>query len=209
VGWNDREIAQLVARDIHGGWVVNLGVGMPTLVGEYLGRRPVLVHSENGILGIGPPPAAGQEDPDIIDPGKNPVTIIPGASYMDSAMSFALIRGGRLDLAVMGAYQVSHAGDLANWQLPNRRSGAIGGAADLATGARRVWIMTTHVARDGSPKLVRQCTYPLTGIGAVGRVYTELAILDVVGDGFAVRDLAPGVTAEAVAAATDADVRFP
>jgi 3-oxoacid CoA-transferase B subunit len=201
-------MARRVAADIGDGWVVNLGVGLPTLVAEQLHGRPVLVHAENGILGVGPPPAPGEEDPDIVDPGKNPVTIVPGASYMDSALSFALIRGGHLDLSVMGAYQVAAGGDLANWRLPGRRGGAIGGAADLAAGSRRVWVMTTHRTKEGAAKLVRACTYPLTAAGVVTRVYTDLAVLDVAGGGFRVRELGPGVTADELRAATEADLEI-
>jgi 3-oxoadipate CoA-transferase, beta subunit len=208
VGWTDQELARRLAADIGDGWIVNLGVGLPTLVAEQLHGRPVLVHAENGILGVGPPPAPGEEDPDIVDPGKNPVTIVPGASYMDSAVSFALIRGGHLDLSVMGAYQVAASGDLANWRLPGRRGGAIGGAADLAAGSRRVWVMTTHRTKEGAAKLVRACTYPLTAAGVVTRVYTDLAVLDVVGTGFRVLELAPGVTADELRAATEADLEL-
>jgi 3-oxoadipate CoA-transferase, beta subunit len=208
VGWTDQELARRLAADIGDGWIVNLGVGLPTLVAEQLHGRPVLVHAENGILGVGPPPAPGEEDPDIVDPGKNPVTIVPGASYMDSAVSFALIRGGHLDLSVMGAYQVAASGDLANWRLPGRRGGAIGGAADLAAGSRRVWVMTTHRTKEGAAKLVRACTYPLTAAGVVTRVYTDLAVLDVAGTGFGVLELAPGVTADELRAATEADLEL-
>jgi 3-oxoacid CoA-transferase subunit B len=209
MAWSDTELAARVAADVEDGWVANFGVGLPTLVAERLHGRPVLVHAENGLLGVGPPPVAGEEDPDVIDPGKNPVTIVPGASTMDSAMSFGLIRGGRLDLAVMGAYQVSAAGDLANWQLPGRRGGAIGGAADLAAGSKRVWVMTTHRTKDGAPKLVRQCDYPLTATGVVTRVYTDLAVLDVTPDGFRAVSLAPDVTADDLRAATEAEVELP
>lgn len=206
MAWTPEELAARLAADIEDGWVVNLGVGLPTLVAGRLYGRQVLVHSENGILGVGPPPGPGEEDPDIIDPGKNPVTIVAGASYMDSLTSFALIRGGHLDLAVMGAFQVSEGGDLANWRLPGRRGGAIGGAADLAAGSKRVWVMTTHVTRDGEPKLVRACTYPLTATGVVTRVYTDLAVLDVTSDGFRAIALAPGVTDAEVERLTDAPV---
>jgi len=207
-GWSDQEMAALVASDVHDGWIVNLGVGLPTLVAHHFGDRPILVHAENGILGVGPPPAPGQEDPDLVDAGKNHVTTVAGASYMDSPMSFALIRGGRLSLSVMGAYQVSASGDLANWRLPGRRTGAIGGAADLAAGTRRVWVMTTHVTRDGSPKLLIACDYPLTAQGVVNRVYTDLAVLDVQDGGFRVTRLAPGVTETQVREATAASVTF-
>jgi 3-oxoacid CoA-transferase B subunit len=206
MAWTNEELAGLVAADIGAGWVVNLGVGLPTLVAERLYGRPVLVHSENGILGVGPPPPIGEEDPDIIDPGKNPVTIVTGAAYMDSLTSFALIRGGHLDLAVMGAFQVSERGDLANWRLPGRRGGAIGGAADLAAGSKRVWAMTTHVTKDGEPKLLRACTYPLTATGVVTRVYTDLAVLDITPTGFRAIAVASGVTADELVASTDAPV---
>lgn len=208
MAWTDDQLAARVAADIEDGWVVNMGVGLPTLVAERLHGRAVLVHAENGILGVGPPPPAGQEDPDIIDPGKNPVTIVTGASYMDSATSFALIRGGHLALSVMGAFQVSHSGDLANWRLPGRRGGAIGGAADLAAGAKRVWVMTTHVTKDGAPKLVDQCTYPLTAAGVATRVYSDLGVFDVGEAAFEAIDLAPGVTEADVLARTSGKVQF-
>ena len=208
MAWADDELAVRVAADIEPGWTVNLGVGLPTLVAARLVDRPVMVHAENGILGVGPPPKPGEEDPDLIDPGKNPVTIVPGAAFMDSGLSFALIRGGHLDLAVMGAFQVSSGGDLANWRLPGRRGGAIGGAADLAAGSKRVWVMASHLTKDGQPKLVDRCSYPLTAAGVVTRVYTDLAVIDVEADGFALVDLAPGVDLEAVRSATGAEVRL-
>jgi 3-oxoacid CoA-transferase B subunit len=207
MAWTDEELAVRVADDIEPGWTVNLGVGLPTLVARRLVGRPVMVHAENGILGVGPPPQPGEEDPDLIDPGKNPVTIVPGAAFMDSGLSFALIRGGHLDLAVMGAFQVSSAGDLANWRLPGRRGGAIGGAADLAAGSKRVWVMAAHLTKDGEPKLVEHCSYPLTASGVVTRVYTDLAVLDVASGGFTLVDLAPGVDLDTVRSATGAEVR--
>jgi 3-oxoacid CoA-transferase subunit B len=204
--WTPAEMASRLAADLRDGWIVNLGVGLPTLVAERVAGRPILVHAENGVLGVGPPPPEDQRDPDIIDPGKNPVTILPGASFMDSAVSFGLIRGGRLDLAVMGAYQVSASGDLANWQLPGQRRGAIGGAADLAAGARNVWVMTTHVTKDGGPKLVEECSYPLTAARVVTRVYTDFAVLDVTSRGFRICSLAPGISAAELREATAAPV---
>jgi 3-oxoacid CoA-transferase subunit B len=209
MAWTEDELARIVADDIEDGWVVNLGVGQPVSVARWLEGRPVLVHSENGILGMGPRPAAGHEDPDLVDAGKSPVTVVPGAAFMDSATSFAIIRGGRLDLSLMGAYQVSDRGDLANWRLPGRKRGAIGGAADLVVGARRVWIMTTHVTRDGSPKLVRECTYPLTARGVATRVYSDLAVIDVGPEGFAIRRCAPGVSEEEVRGRTEGRVVVP
>ena len=204
--WTPAEMASRVAADLQDGWIVNFGVGLPTLVAEHVAGRPILVHAENGVLGVGPPPPEDRRDPDIIDPGKNPVTILPGASFMDSVVSFGLIRGGRLDLAVMGAYQVSMAGDLANWRLPGRRGGAIGGAADLAAGARRVWVMTTHLTKNGQPKLVARCTYPLTASRVVARVYTDLAVLDVTSEGFRVRAVAPGMSVADLRAVTAAPI---
>jgi 3-oxoacid CoA-transferase B subunit len=206
--WTSEEMAARVAADVEDGWVANFGVGLPTLVAERLYGRPVLVHAENGILGVGPPPPPGEEDPDVIDPGKNPVTTVTGAAYMDSLTSFSLIRGGRLDLAVMGAYQVSEQGDLANWRLPNQRRGAIGGAADLAVGVPRVWVMTTHRAKGGLPKLVRRCTYPLTARGVVNRVYTDLAVLDVGPGVLRAVELAPGVTPTELRDATEAGLEI-
>jgi 3-oxoacid CoA-transferase subunit B len=206
MAWTAAQLAAHLAREIPDGWIVNLGVGMPTLVAEHLADRQILVHAENGVLGVGPPPPLDRQDPDIIDPGKNPVTLVPGASFMDSAVSFGLIRGGRLDLAVMGAYQVSVTGDLANWRLPDRRGGAIGGAADLAAGARHVWVMTTHLTRDGESKLVARCGYPLTGAAVVSRVYTDLAVLDIADGCFRAVALAPGVLADDLRRVTGAPI---
>ena len=208
MAWTNEELADIVAGDVADGWYVNLGVGLPTLVAERLVGRPVLVHAENGILGVGPPPPTGEEDPDVIDPGKNPVTIVPGAAYMDSLISFSIIRGGHLDLSVMGAFQVSASGDLANWRLPGRKGGAIGGAADLAAGSRRVWAMTTHTTREGDPKLVREVTYPMTAVRVVTRVYSDLAVLDVADGRFRVIRLAPGVTPDELRAKTDGPIEL-
>lgn len=204
MAWTNEQMAARVASDIERGWVVNLGVGLPTRVAGHLTNRPVTVHAENGILGVGPPPAPGHEDPDVVDPGKNPVTVLPGAAFMDSLTSFALIRGGHLDLAVVGAFQVSERGDLANWRLPDRRVGAIGGAADLAAGARRVWVMMSHTTKAGDPKVVASCTYPLTAPAVVSRIYTELAVIAVEADGLHVVELAPGVALDDVRRSTGA-----
>jgi 3-oxoacid CoA-transferase subunit B len=204
------QIAAQVASDIEASWSVNLGVGIPTLAASHLHGTGALVHSENGILGMGPPPLAGMEDPDLVDAGKRPATVVPGGCYFDSVMSFGLVRGGHLDLAVMGAYQVSCSGDLANWKRPGRRVSAIGGAADLAIGARRVWIAMEHVGRRGEPRLLETCTYPLTAVGVVGRVYTDLATLEPTGDGrFRLRELAEGVTVDDVRTATHAEIVSP
>jgi len=203
--WTDEEIAQRVARDVELGWVINLGIGIPTRVARHITAAGVLVHSENGILGMGPPAAEGQEDPDLVDASKNAVTIVPGAAFMDTLVSFSLIRGGHLDLSLMGAYQVSAAGDLANWRLPHRRVGGIGGAADLAAGAKRVWVAMKHTAKDGGIKLVSECTYPLTAKGIVTRIYSDLAVLEIDREariGY-ILDLAPGVERDAVVEVTD------
>ena len=204
--WDEESVAARVAEEIEDGWVVNLGIGLPTLVVSHLQDRRVVVHSENGILGMGPPPPVGQEDPDLVDAGKQPATVLPGAAFIDSLSSFGLIRGGHLHLAVIGAYQVSQGGDLANWRLPGRRVGGIGGAADLAAGARQVWVAMPHTTKQGDPKLLRSCTYPLTARGVVTRIFTDLGVFEPVTSGFAVRALAPGVTVEQVRAATDAPV---
>lgn len=193
--WTDEQIAERVAQDVEPGWVINLGIGIPTQVARHLTVPGVLVHSENGILGMGPPATEEQADPDLVDAGKNAVTVVPGAAFMDTLVSFSLIRGGHLDLSVMGGYQVSAGGDLANWRLPNRRVGGIGGAADLAAGAKRVWVAMKHTTKTGEPKLVDECTYPLTAKGIVSRIYSDLAVLDLDRDaGIAyVLDQAPDV----------------
>ncbi|MEO8322855.1 MAG: 3-oxoacid CoA-transferase subunit B [Actinomycetota bacterium] len=206
MSWSREAMAARIAADIAPDWIINLGIGLPTLVAGYLTNPGILVHAENGILGVGPRPPEGFEDPDLVDPGKHPVTVVPGAAYMDSLMSFGLIRGGHLDLAVMGAYQVSQEGDLANWRLPGRRTGGIGGAADLAAGANRVWIAMQHTSKEGEPKLVKRCAYPLTARGVVSRVYTDLCVLEVQADGLKLMDLAPGVSIDDVRTATEVGV---
>ena len=193
--WTEEQIAQRVAQDVEPTWVINLGIGLPTQVARHIDAPGVLVHSENGILGMGPPASEADADPDLVDAGKNAVTVVPGAAFMDTLVSFTLIRGGRLDLSVMGGYQVSARGDLANWRLPDRRVGGIGGAADLAVGSKRVWVAMKHVTKTGEAKLVPECTYPLTAKGIVSRIYSDLAVLELDRDGgFAyIVELAPGV----------------
>jgi 3-oxoadipate CoA-transferase beta subunit len=179
------QLAARVARDIFDGAVVNLGIGLPTLVANFLPKdREILLHTENGLLGMGPAPPRGEEDYDLINAGKQPVTALPGASYFHHADSFAMMRGGHLDICVLGAFQVSERGDLANWHsgAPDAIP-AVGGAMDLAIGARRVAVMMEHVTRDGQPKIVRTCTVPLTGVACVSRIYTDLAVIDVTRDG--------------------------
>jgi len=193
--WSKNQVAALVARDIHDGAVVNLGIGMPTLVANHLGAgKEVMLHSENGVIGMGPAPAPGEEDYDLINAGKQPVTALPGASFFHHADSFGMMRGGHLDICVLGAFQVSAAGDLANWHTgaPDAIP-AVGGAMDLALGAKRVCVMMEHLTRSGESKIVPRCTYPLTGLACVNRIYTDLAVLDVTRDGLRVLEMAPGL----------------
>jgi 3-oxoadipate CoA-transferase beta subunit len=190
------EIAQHVARDIPEGCYVNLGIGLPTLVANHLeASKDIFLHSENGILGMGPAPAPGEEDGDLINAGKQPVTLLTGGTYFHQADSFAMMRGGHLDICVLGAFQVSCTGDLANWHTgaPDAIP-AVGGAMDLATGAKRVFVMMEHQTKTGESKIVDQCTYPLTGMGCVSRIYTDLAVIDITSEGLMVRDMAPGLT---------------
>ena len=195
-GRSRRELAERVARDILNGSYVNLGIGMPETVADCIpADREVVLHTENGMLGMGPTPAASQLDPDLINAGKRYVTAKPGASFFHQADSFAMIRGGHIDLCVLGALQVAANGDLANWSTGAADAiPAVGGAMDLVSGVKVVYVMTAHCTRDGDPKLVEACTYPLTGTGVVNRVYTDLAVIDVTADGFAVRELAPGIS---------------
>jgi 3-oxoadipate CoA-transferase beta subunit len=191
------EMAQRVADDILEGSYVNLGIGVPTLVANYLGDKEVFLHSENGVLGMGPSPAPGEEDDDLINAGKQHVTLLPGGAYFHHADSFSMMRGGHIDIAVLGAFQVAVNGDLANWHTGAEGSiPAVGGAMDLATGARQVFVMMDHLTKTGESKLVPQCTYPLTGIGCVTRIYTDLAILDVSSDGLKVREIVADISFE-------------
>ncbi len=199
-------MAARVARDIPEGAYVNLGIGLPTLVGNQLPHdREIFLHSENGILGMGPAPAAGAEDWDLINAGKQPVTLLTGGAYFHHADSFAMMRGGHLDICVLGAFQVSASGDLANWHTgaPDAIP-AVGGAMDLAIGARSTFVMMEHVTKSGEPKIVRQCTYPLTGIGCVKRIYTDLAVIDVTAQGLYAIEWVAGLTFEALCDLTDA-----
>jgi 3-oxoadipate CoA-transferase beta subunit len=189
------EMAQRVADDILEGSYVNLGIGVPTLVANYLGDKEVFLHSENGVLGMGPSPAPGEEDDDLINAGKQHVTLLPGGAYFHHADSFSMMRGGHIDIAVLGAFQVSVNGDLANWHTGAEGSiPAVGGAMDLATGARQVFVMMDHLTKTGESKLVPQCTYPLTGIGCVTRIYTDLAILDVTAEGLKVLEIVADIS---------------
>ena len=201
-------MANRAAQDIPEGWYVNLGIGIPTLIADQVPPdREVIFHSENGILGMGPAPAPGQKNPWLINAGKQHVTLLPGASYCHHADSFAMIRGGHLDLCVLGAFEVAENGDIANWATSeNDTAPAVGGAMDLAVGAKRLWAIMEHTTKDGRPRLVRRCTYPLTAPAAVTRIYTNLGTFEVTPQGFHVIDTAPGVAQDYLQTRTDAQL---
>ena len=189
---NRNQLAARVAQDIWEGAYVNLGIGLPTMVANYLPQdREIFLHSENGLIGMGPAPAPGEEDYDLINAGKQPVTLLKGGAYFHHADSFAMMRGGHLDICVLGAFQVSATGDLANWHTGGSAIPAVGGAMDLAIGAKKTYVMMEHLTKKGQSKIVQSCSYPLTGIGCVSRIYTDLAVIDITPEGLKVVEMAP------------------
>jgi len=209
-GLDRQQLAARIARDIPEGAYVNLGIGAPTLIANYLPQgRDIFLHSENGILGMGPVPAAGEEDWDLINAGKQPVTLLPGGCFFHHGDSFAMMRGGHLDICVMGAYQVSARGDIANWSTGKADAiPAVGGAMDLAIGAKQVFVMMDHLTRNGEPKIVAECSYPLTGTECVNRIYTDLAVLDVTAQGLKVIEIIPGLTFDELQRRTGAPLSY-
>ena len=200
------EIAERVAKDIFDGAYVNLGIGLPTSIANYLDAdKEVFLHSENGLLGMGPSPKEGEEDPDLINAGKEMVTLLPGGSYFHHGDSFTMMRGGHIDICVLGAFQIAENGDLANWHTGAKDAiPAVGGAMDLAIGAKNVWVATNHTTRDGTAKIVKECSYPLTGIGCVDRIYTDLAVIDVRDGKLYVTEMFGGITFTELQALTEA-----
>ena len=208
-GLSRQQMCDRLAMEFGHGWIVNLGIGIPTMCSNFdFGDKEIIFHSENGVIGYGPLAAPGQEDLHLVNAGGQHVTLRPGAAIVHHADSFALIRSGKIDVTVLGAYEVAENGDFANWSRSDTDMPSVGGAMDLAAGAKQVWLLMEHTTKNGESKLMRRCTYPLTAIGAAKRVYTDLAVLDITADGFVVSDMAPGLSFEALQDVTDAPLKM-